>query len=54
MTNGSDEQKPDSEDPPDPPPCSQCKGTGLNPARSRFCSSCLGSGKETKRAYGWQ
>lgn len=38
----------------EPPPCKRCEGTGLNPSRKRFCSACLGSGKEEKRPYGWQ
>ncbi len=39
---------------PEAPVCPQCRGTGLNATKKRFCSACLGSGKATKRPFGWQ
>lgn len=34
--------------------CPKCEGTGLHADKKRFCSACLGSGKEEKRPFGWQ
>jgi DnaJ-class molecular chaperone len=51
---GGDSKTNDSGRDEPPPPCARCQGTGLTADRKRFCSACLGSGKDSKRPYGWQ
>jgi len=56
MVDEAPKQDPESNDQEliEQPPCPRCNGSGLNDKRSRFCSACRGSGKQTKHPYGWQ